>query len=82
VRTESPELAVDVDRRTQGCWAKHKQFFVFDNSTNFEGKINRLLVTVSEIVFRTQNLHPEHAIALLHQQNFAKAGNLAKKASS
>lgn len=52
IRSETKDEAIDLDRRLRGCWAKHKHMHVFDNSTDFDGKINRLVQTFLEIVDR------------------------------
>ena len=42
-RRESLEEAKAVDDRIIECWTGHPHFRVIDNSTDFEGKINRLI---------------------------------------
>ena len=37
-RSESPDEARDLDKRTQQAWVGHPHMYVFDNSTDFEGK--------------------------------------------
>jgi predicted ATPase len=55
-RTETPEEAVQVDNRTQQMWVGHPHLYVFDNSTDFEGKMRRLVNMVSRIVGLPSNL--------------------------
>lgn len=45
-RSETPEQARELDKKTRDSWKKHKNLFVIDNSTNFNEKINRLLSKV------------------------------------
>ena len=45
-RTESPEEARLKDRKTLDAWIGHPHLRVFDNSTNFEGKVKRVVEEV------------------------------------
>ena len=65
VRTESPEEAIQLDRRTQNAWVGHPHLYVFDNSTDFEGKMNRLVDVISKIVGLPSNLKRRSAKFLL-----------------
>lgn len=49
-RKETPEQAIELDDKTQCAWIGHPNFRVIDNSTNFEGKIDRLLNEVYSIM--------------------------------
>lgn len=42
-RTETAEEARQVDRKTISAWIGHPHFRVIDNSSNFEGKMSRLM---------------------------------------
>ena len=65
VRTESPKEAVIVDKRTQKAWLGHPHLYVLDNSTDFEGKMSRLVDTLSKIVGLPSNLKRRSAKFLL-----------------
>mmetsp|Transcript_12551 Transcript_12551/g.16499 ORF Transcript_12551/g.16499 Transcript_12551/m.16499 type:complete len:384 (+) Transcript_12551:172-1323(+) len=65
VRTETPEQAIDVDRRTQKAWVGHPHLYVLDNSTDFEGKMNRLVDVICKIVGLPSNLKRRSAKFLL-----------------
>ena len=41
-RSENAEEACRLDKRLQECWLGHHNCFVFDNSTGFEAKIDRV----------------------------------------
>lgn len=56
VRTESIPDAIRVDRRTQDVWLGHPHLYLLDNSTDFEGKLNRLVEIVNKIVGLPSNL--------------------------
>ncbi len=43
VRTETPEQAIALDRKTLSCWVGHPHLRVIGNSGNFEQKLNHLL---------------------------------------
>jgi hypothetical protein len=43
VRHESPEQAREADAKTQKAWLGSPHFYVLDNSTDFEGKMERLV---------------------------------------
>mmetsp|Transcript_28248 Transcript_28248/g.36506 ORF Transcript_28248/g.36506 Transcript_28248/m.36506 type:complete len:539 (+) Transcript_28248:79-1695(+) len=49
-RTETPEQAREMDQKTQTCWLGHPHHHVFDNSTDFKGKIQRLLNCAGKLV--------------------------------
>lgn len=68
VRTESIESAIEVDRKTQKAWVGHPHLYVIDNSTDFEGKMSRLIDTVSKIVGLPSNLRRRSAKFLLKYQ--------------
>jgi len=42
-RRESPAEAIEKDRLTLNAWIGHPHLRVFDNSTNFAGKVNRVV---------------------------------------
>ena len=45
-RSENPEEARILDKKTLNAWIGHPHLRVFDNSTNFEGKIKRVVEEV------------------------------------
>ncbi|CAH0554973.1 unnamed protein product [Brassicogethes aeneus] len=45
-RSEGIELARELDSKAAASWVGHPYFDVIDNSTDFEGKIRRMLVSV------------------------------------
>ena len=45
-RTETPEEAIDLDEKTLAAWAGHPHLRIIDNSTDFNGKMLRLLKEV------------------------------------
>ncbi|XP_049823554.1 TRPL translocation defect protein 14 isoform X2 [Aethina tumida] len=45
-RSEGVELARELDSKAADAWVGHPYFDVIDNSTDFEGKIRRMLVAV------------------------------------
>ena len=49
-RKETLEEARYLDKRTIECWSSHKNFKIIDNSTNFEGKISRLLDEINLVL--------------------------------
>jgi len=49
-RTETPELARELDEKTRKAWVGHPNLRVFDNSTNFEGKLRRLVEATAKLV--------------------------------
>jgi hypothetical protein len=65
VRSESKEDARRVDKLTQKAWLGHPHLYVIDNSTDFEGKMNRLIDIVSKIVGLPSNLKRRSAKFLL-----------------
>lgn len=42
-RTETPEKAIQLDKKIISAWSKHKYFRQIDNSTDFNGKVERLI---------------------------------------
>ena len=55
-RSESKEQAREVDQKTQRAWLGHPHLHVIDNSTDFEGKMSRLIDIISNIVGLPSNL--------------------------
>jgi len=49
-RSETPEQAIDLDTKTMQAWVGHPHLRVIDNSTSFEGKINRLVGEVFSVL--------------------------------
>lgn len=43
VRSESPEVARELDIKTRNAWIGHPHFRVFDNTTDFNEKVNRVI---------------------------------------
>lgn len=50
VRTESPELAKSLDSMTLKAWVGHPSLKVFDNSTDFETKMQRVVEETARLV--------------------------------
>jgi thymidylate kinase len=46
-RYETSDQAIDADRRTYAAWAKHPSHHRIDNSTDFNGKMQRLISAIS-----------------------------------
>ena len=65
VRTQDPKEAIVVDRKTQKAWVGHPHLYVLDNSTDFEGKMSRLVDTLSKIVGLPSNLRRRSSKFLL-----------------
>lgn len=55
-RTEDAETARMMDKKTQKAWVGHSHLYVFDNSTDFEGKLERLIDVIAKIVGLPSNL--------------------------
>jgi hypothetical protein len=49
-RTETPEEARELDNKSRAAWLGHPKHFVIDNSTDFEGKMNKLVSITSHLV--------------------------------
>lgn len=49
-RTEPPEVARDLDRKVLDAWVGHPHLRVIDNSTDFAGKIRRVVGSVCRMV--------------------------------
>mmetsp|Transcript_8456 Transcript_8456/g.13998 ORF Transcript_8456/g.13998 Transcript_8456/m.13998 type:complete len:413 (+) Transcript_8456:183-1421(+) len=64
-RSESPDEAIAMDQKTQGAWAGHPRLFVLDNSTGFEGKLQRLVEATAKLVGLPTNLSRSSAKFLL-----------------
>lgn len=50
IRTETPEVARELDDKTLKAWEVHPNLYVFDNSTDFDTKINHLISKANEII--------------------------------
>jgi len=64
-RSETPEEARILDQKTQAAWVGHPRLYIFDNSTDFEGKMQRLVETVAKLVGLPRNLSRSTAKFLL-----------------
>ena len=64
-RSESPEQAIELDKKTLKAWSGHAHMYVFDNSTDFEGKLQRLVDRISKQVGLPTNLSRRSAKFLL-----------------
>jgi len=49
-RIETPEEALTIDQKIRECWLGHPHFKIIDNSTDFEGKINRAFSAISHFL--------------------------------
>jgi thymidylate kinase len=49
-RTEDIATAASLDDKLQTCWSGHPRLRVFDNSTDFEGKMQRVVHSVSQLL--------------------------------
>lgn len=50
VRTETPELARELDHMTRNAWVGHQNLRIFDNSTDFETKLQRVVEETARLV--------------------------------
>jgi len=57
VRTETIEEARVQDEKTRMAWLGHPKLCVFDNSTDFEGKLEKLIGAASKLVGLPSNMH-------------------------
>ena len=49
-RTETPEQARDIDKKLIKAWTGHRHLRIIYNSTDFDGKINRVYDAINQIV--------------------------------
>lgn len=49
-RTETPEQAKERDRKIIEAWSLHKVFCITDNSTDFSGKLSRMIKEIEKII--------------------------------
>jgi len=49
-RVETIEEAAALDQKLISCWNPHSHFYIIDNSTDFEGKLHRLICAISEFL--------------------------------
>jgi len=47
-RTESVSQAAETDGRSEKAWADHPRRYIIDNSTDFDGKMQRLIEKIEE----------------------------------
>jgi hypothetical protein len=67
-RTETPEEAREMDKRTQGAWVGRPKMYVLDNSPDFEGKLRHLVDFVAKLVGLPTNLSRRTAKLLLRDR--------------
>ncbi len=63
-RTETPEQARKIDKLIQQAWQGHPHLRVIDNSTDFEGKMNRLLQEVCAFLGEPEPIEDERKFLL------------------
>jgi len=79
-RTETVPEAITLDRKTLECWKGHSNLHVFDNTTTFEGKIQRVLDCVySNLTSSTPEATSPHSKALLDIAVSYKRNSLSTK---
>ena len=61
-------MAREVDKRTMQAWLGHPHQYVFDNTTDFEGKMKRLVDRISYLVGLPTNLSRRSYKYLLKKQ--------------
>ncbi len=49
-RIETPEEAMEIDKKIRQCWLGHPRLKIIDNSTDFEGKLNRTFTAIANIL--------------------------------
>jgi CYTH domain-containing protein/thymidylate kinase len=49
-RIETPEEAIELDRKTRESWLGHPHLKIIDNRTDFEGKIRRVFDAISQLL--------------------------------
>ena len=65
-RSETPEQAKALDKRTQEAWFGHQHLFVVDNSTGFEQKIQRALSALVRVLSMPEPLETERKFLVLN----------------
>ena len=58
-RTETPQEAIDCDRKLISAWCGHPHLRVIDNSTDFDGKIKRLIKEIKSFLGEPKPLEIE-----------------------
>lgn len=61
-RSETPAQAIELDEKTAKAWAGHPKLRVFDNSTGFEEKMQRLLVALSDYTGGPVTANPQRKL--------------------
>ncbi|HOP85695.1 MAG TPA: ATP-binding protein [Syntrophorhabdaceae bacterium] len=49
-RIETPEEAIEIDKKIRECWLGHPRLKIIDNSTDFEEKLNRTFTAIANIL--------------------------------
>ncbi len=65
-RSESPEKARELDKRTQMAWMGHPHHYIIDNSTNFETKMKRALAAFARTLDMPEPTETERKFKLLN----------------
>ncbi len=58
-RTETPEQAIELDRKLLSAWTGHPHLRVIDNSTTFDNKIKKLIAEISSFLGEPEPLEIE-----------------------
>lgn len=65
-RSESPEVARDLDQRTVAAWMTHPHLTIIDNRTGFEEKMHRALTSLSRVLGMPIPLEKERKFKVLN----------------
>jgi CYTH domain-containing protein/predicted ATPase len=78
-RSESLELARELDGRTLAAWVGHPRLRIVDNSTGFDAKINRALRAVAQALGRPAPLELERKFLLAADPDLQALAALAPR---
>ena len=70
VRIETAEEARVLDKETQWAWAGAPHLWIIDNSTGFDGKMNRLFEAILHILGEPESLEIERKFLLAKRPDF------------
>jgi len=75
VRTETAQQAIELDKKTSQAWNSHPTHLTIDNSTDFKGKLLRVLSSICNVVgVPAPSKNVKRRKFLVSRANLARAG--------
>lgn len=75
-RTETPEQARTLDKKTMNAWAGHSNLKIIDNSSDFDGKLDRVINEIANFLGNPVSLKTQRKYLLASNESFSFLDNI------